>query len=437
MFSAVFGRIMGRPAPAAPARAAPPAPTVPKRTESMLDAAGAALMPAGLGAQRPLVSASGVLAGFEFYAGAAYVNRLRPGVDVAAIRACTANVLGAMRLCSAQRLDALAGFPVSWLASLEGDGQYVPGLRLVLQADGQPMPAEALTALVQRLRKAGVLLGWQPGDFAPLGAPDFVQLRLPAGSDAAAWQGAAAGAASTFPGVPQVLLDLPSLDLMEAMLRPSVALAACFIGSNTTPARLQVLPPQAQRLLQLLNRLVRDDDTELLVKDIKSDAALALRLLQYLNSAGASPGRELDSIEQAVSVLGRDALYRFVSQMLVRLSPPRPAAGALQAVALARARLLELLARDAGEASPGTLYLLGLTSMLPTLLQCSLDDATSSLQLPAHAREALHGSGPWQAYLGLAQALERHDMVTTEALSRSFGGLDAVLSHSTRSWLAT
>ena len=62
---------------------------------------------------------------------------------------------------------------------------------------------------------------------------------------------------------------------------------------------------------------------------------------------------------------------------------------------------------------------------------------TSSLQLPAHAREALHGSGPWQAYLGLAQALERHDMATTEALSRSFGGLDAVLSHSTRSWLAT
>ena len=402
----------------------------------MLSAADAALMPAGLGAQRPLVSPSGALAGFEFYAGASYVSRLRPGVDVAAIRACTANVLGAMRLCSAQQLVALAAFPASWLASFEGEGQYAPGMRLILQAEAYRLDPKVLAGLVARLRGHGVLLGWRAAADAPEGAPDFVPIRPPAATDTAAWRDASAEAGTAYPGLPQVLLDMPSIDVLESMLRPPVALAACAVGSNALPARLQVLPPQAQRLLQLLSRLVRDDDTALLVADIKSDAALALRLLQYLNSAGASPGRELDSIEQAVGVLGRDALYRWVAQMLVRLAPPRPAAGALQAVALARARLLELLARDAGEQSPGTLYLLGLTSMLPMLLSCSVEDATSTLKLPQSAIEALRGAGPWQAYLGLAQALERHDMATTATLSQPFGGLDAVLNHSTHAWLA-
>jgi len=79
---------------------------------------------------------------------------------------------------------------------------------------------------------------------------------------------------------------------------------------------------------------------------------------------------------------------------------------------------------------------LGLASMLPTLLQCSLDDATSSLQLPAEAVEALRqGTGPWQRYLALALALERYDMAETEILAQKFGGLEVVLGHSAQAWL--
>jgi EAL and modified HD-GYP domain-containing signal transduction protein len=184
-----------------------------------------------------------------------------------------------------------------------------------------------------------------------------------------------------------------------------------------------------------MSRLVRDDDNALLVADIKSDPTVALRLLQFLNSAGATPGRELGSIDQAVMVLGRDTLYRWVAQMLVRLSPSRPAADALRALALARARLIERLARQAGEPSPGSLYVLGLASMLPMLLHCSLGEATSSLQLPAVAVEALRGTGPWQIYLSIALALERYDMAETERLAQRFGGLETVLAHSAQAWL--
>lgn len=132
-------------------------------------------------------------------------------------------------------------------------------------------------------------------------------------------------------------------------------------------------------------RAGRTDDNATVVDNIKADAALSLRLLLHLNSVGAWPGRVLDSVEQAVLVLGRDALGRWVAQRLVQMAPPRPASSAAQAMAMARGRLLELLARAQGAASPGSLYLLGLASMLPLLMQGSVEDAARSMCLPPDA----------------------------------------------------
>ncbi len=409
----------------------------------------------GLGARRPLVAADGSLAGFEFYVGAATLVRLQRATgdagDVAS-RAYAANVLGAMRLCASQNLAALAKLPTGWLTLLP-DELLLPGMHLVLHSDSSaaeatPGAAQAQAAQTKlatemaRLRGAGVLLGWcaaTAGAATPPGRPDFIALPAPATTGVQAWRDALTLSVSRWPGLPHmphVLLELPDVDVMEAVLRPPVTLVACAIGANVVPVRVQALPPQAQRLLQLLHRLVRDDDNALLAQDIKADAALSLGLLHHLNTAGASPGRVLDSIEQAVTVLGRDALYGWVAQMLVRMSPQRPAAHYLQAMALARARFLELLARAAGEPSPGTLYLLGLASMLPLLLQCSLADAVDALPLPPQALAALHQqSGPWRPYLALAQALETHDMLAAETLAVPFGGLATVLGHSAKAWL--
>jgi len=446
MLQALFARLFprrlpppgSRPRVAASAPAARGAPPPPERRAP-------AAAPVGVGARRPLISTNGAVAGFEFCVHPAS-NRLRRRDDDIAARAHVDNVLGAMRLCVGQDMIALARLPAAALLRSQGDGLFVPGMHLVLQFDpagpGQDDSGAAHAALLQRLRSAGVKLGWHAA--APqLGRPDFVALPAPATpddttpDDTTAWHAAIAAAAVRWPGLPQVLLDLPDVDVMEAVLRAPVTLVACAVGKRqAATARVQALPPQAQRLLRLLNRLVRDDDNVALVNDIKADAALSLRLLHHLNSAGASPGRELDSIDQAVLVLGRDALYGWVSHMLVQMAPRRPAADGLQAMALARARLLENLARARGDPAPGSHYLLGLASMLPVLLQCSVDDALESMPLPQAAVQALrHGSGPFQTPLALAQALERNDLPGAELLAGPYGGLDAVLAHSAQAWL--
>ena len=439
MFGSLFDKLTGRRSTDAPAKAAAPArPSF--ATPTTMTSAIAVDAPIGLGARRPLVAPGGALAGFEFGASAAVLARARAGTGDAGLHAGVGNVLGAMRLSIEQKLLALAELPASGLVRFQRAGDFCAGMYIVVGPDPTFADAATASALLARIRSAGARVGWARPTATPIasppGEPDFVPVRQPSEADAATWQRAIDDARAQHPKAALLLLDIEGVELMESLLHPPVFLAACAMSKGLVPAQTQALPPQAQRLLQLMSRLVRDDDNALLVADIKSDPTLALRLLQYLNSAGASPGRELGSIDQAVMVLGRDTLYRWVAQMLVRLSPSRPAADALRALALARARLLERLARQTGEASPGSLYVLGLASMLPTLLQCSLDDATSSLNLPAEAVEALRqGTGPWQRYLSLALALERYDMRETEALAGTFGGLETVLGHSAQAWL--
>ena len=436
--SRLFGR--GNARSASPRPAAAPAPSAAPPPRKVVERKPAPA-PVGIGARRPLVSGQGALAGFEFHAAALDPRRLRRAEDTAVVTAYLGNLLGAMRLCTTQGLHALAELPLGWLPHCERDEAFTPGMHLLLRPDGDTGSTFTPGASIARLRGLGVRIGWDPDAegataFAEAGRPDFAAMRAAAPGDAAAWRRAIAEAAMRWGGVPLVLLDLPDIEAMEAALGPSTLLAACTVASCAVPAKVQALPPQAQRLLRLLNRLLQDDqDNAAVVVDIKSDAALSLRLLHYLNSAGASPGRELDSIEQAVLVLGRDKLYRWIAQMLVRMSAPRPAAEALQALALARARMLEMLARAQGLQNPGGLYLLGLASMLPLLLQCSLDDAQDALCLAPAAVQALQDrGGPWEPHLHLLMALEANDIGRAGPLAVPFGGLEAVLSLWTDAW---
>jgi len=420
-----------------------------------------ALAGVGLGARRPLLAPGGQLAGFEFHALPPRGQRARSAADEAALtRAAAGNLLGAMRLCTASGLQAVAEMPLTWLQTLldkpDGDAAFTPGMVLLLPPTAPMQPASDASCLAAlpgqidlaaRLRAQGVRLGWNAdGGAAPLpGPPDVLRLRPAATPEGAplpmntqAWQRVLSDSAAAWPGVPLLLLDLDDINQLEALLAAPVLLAACAVAAAPADgqAAATALPPQTQRLLGLMNRLVRGDDNTLLVADIKADAALSLRLLRLMNSAGASPGRVLGSIDEVVQLLGRDALYRWVAQLLVQQAPARPAGAALQALALARARLLELLARQQGEANPGGFYLLGLTSMLPLLLRCRLDAALASLQLPPQALQALHDKGgDWQPYLLLALALERNDMVTAQRLAQPLGGLSAVLALSAKAWL--
>lgn len=382
-----------------------------------------------VGARRALVDLRGQVVGYEFSLGASLIERLRQRPNPVAQSAHFQALLAGMRCCTQQGLLAYAELPALWLQA--EDSQASDGIYLGLTpSPGEDVP-QMLASVAPAWRAAGARLGWQDQPkHAGMGLlPDFSLSLSARRPDFSSPQAAKQ---------PWVAPHLPDLDDLDAALVAGALWAGCATPMGAEPRQAKALSAQTQGLMQLLNRLIRDDDTAQVVQDIKRDAGLCARLLQHLNSAGVSGHRGLDSIEQAVAVLGRNALYMWLAALLVRQSPARPAAGALQALALARARLLESLARAAGEPSPGSLYVVGLASVLPQLMQASLVDVLASLGLPSKAEMALrHRSGPWGNYLDLAEALEAPDLAAVERLSTAAGGLESTMALSAQAWLGT
>ena len=417
MFFSFIARLFGA-KPAAPPAAVPTArrKAVVAAT-AMAPSAPTAPLPV-IGARRPLVDVKGRVAGFEFFVAHATRERLLAQPDIMVQRAHFTALLGSMRLCAQSGQLAYAELPASWLMGKvpESAERHQFGL----QGFSDVSDASALAKAVKEWRTAGAKFGWRKLENAPPGLrPDFVVCTTALPPDGMAW----------------VAPDMPDVDTLETALRTGANWAGSAVRASAEPREVRALPPQARRLMRLLNQLVRDDDSAAVVSEIKDDAALSVRLLQHLNSPGVSRGHTLVSIDQAVAVLGRDALYHWISGLLVRLAPARPAAASLQAQALWRAHLLEMVGRAAGEPQPGSLYLMGLVSLLPLLMQVSLSDALGSMQLPELAERALlQRDGAWSGYLALVEAFEKPDLVAARALAAPVGGLDAMMAMSSRAW---
>lgn len=435
MLRSLLDRLLRRPA----TRPAPPRGSVRARPPAgMPTPDGGPAQRVAVGAHRPLISARGEIAGFEFRIADAALLRMAGRTDPMAARAGASSLLAAMRLCANAGQVAYAEIPLGWVGLIDGS-EWLPGMHAALMpsADAEGLDPESVRRTLVAWRAAGAAIGWASAATPAALAgepPDF--LLLPRDDDPAALMAALRHRRDTHPGLPLLALNLPNLAVLEATLQAGITYAACRTDGQADPREARALPPHARHLLALMARLARDADTAEVVAAVKADVGLSYRLLRQLNSAAVAPGVELGTIEQAVALLGRNELYRWVSVLLVRQGPQRPAAPALQSMALARARFFELLAEARGDTAASALFPLGLASLLPRLLQTSMEEALASLQLHPQAQAALmERAGPWRVYLELAEMLDEGDLVEAASLAEAFGGLPAVMGCSARAWL--
>ncbi len=418
-WSRLFG---GAPAPAPVPQA--PAPAVPP-------AAAPATVAPTFGARRPLVGIHGEVAGFEFRLAPATQKRLQAQAEGPAAAAHAIALLSAMRSTLASGRVALGELPASLLGRSAVAEQVPDGAWIAVQ--GEFASGDSLAGALTSWRTRGVRLGAAEGSPPPPGA-SFVLFRGAQG-ELPALLAALDRCAQAQPTHARVVLDLPGVEAIEQVLEHGAALAAGRVeAGDGALAQRRLVQPATQRLCQLLNDVVADRDTAQIGAALRADLALSYRLLRFVNSPAVGLAQPVESVEQAVMVLGRAELYRWLSVLLTASGAGRKASRALQEVSMARARLLELLAPDAG-APPPALFTVGLLSMLDALLQVPLAEALAPLQIAEPAREAIVGrSGPWWPLLQLAMAVERHDLAEAEPLAAPHGGLDAVLAKAEQAW---
>lgn len=169
------------------------------------------------------------------------------------------------------------------------------------------------------------------------------------------------------------------------------------------------VPVQQASLVRLLN-LVRDPDAEdAAIEDVfRGDVSLTYRLLRIVNSAALGHAG-VRSIAQAIRLLGRVALHRWIGLLLVSsFATTNGVRDELVTTAIVRARHCELLAEAIGRRREGgALFMAGLFSLLDALMGVPMPDVVDRLDLAPELREALLArAGAHAPVLRLVEAYE-------------------------------
>jgi EAL and modified HD-GYP domain-containing signal transduction protein len=188
--------------------------------------------------------------------------------------------------------------------------------------------------------------------------------------------------------------------------------------------RSRKLSSNAVARLNLLRLMEAEDpDVKVLGEAIRSDVSISFRLLSYLNSAWFGLRQSVQSIDQAVMMLGWLKLRGWLRAVLiVDMAGREEVPQELAALSLQRAKLLELLATeyDYWGFNPSTLFLMGLFSLMDAILGMPMGDVVELLPLDTKLKAALRRdpNNEYRPLFELLASLEDGDWPGLEALTR-------------------
>jgi EAL and modified HD-GYP domain-containing signal transduction protein len=155
-------------------------------------------------------------------------------------------------------------------------------------------------------------------------------------------------------------------------------------GKKVTPSQLAII--------ELMALVTSDADTAEIEHAVKADVALGLNLLRMVNTPAFGTHR-IESLRQALMVLGRNQLQRWLQIMLYAESD---GAGGkkipLLMLAAARGRLLELIAqslRPGNRSIADTAFTVGIMSLMDTLFSMPMDEILKQIRVVEEVHDAL------------------------------------------------
>lgn len=170
---------------------------------------------------------------------------------------------------------------------------------------------------------------------------------------------------------------------------------AHWIGGDwlfSPPARVTRSHTASRALsLKLLQLVAHEADTCEIETVFRQDPVLAYELLRLVNSLGVGVGKRISSFSQAIIILGRQQLKRWINLMLFSARRDDHRVSMLSARVAVRARHMELLAQACGfdRNTQDHAFMAGMFSWLGILFGRPLEEIIEPLKLNATLIDAL------------------------------------------------
>ncbi|WP_293778014.1 EAL domain-containing protein [uncultured Oxalicibacterium sp.] len=172
------------------------------------------------------------------------------------------------------------------------------------------------------------------------------------------------------------------------------------------------LAPSQLAILRLMSLIDSDADTFDIEQTIKKEASLAMNLLRLANTPGMGVTTRIESLGQALNILGRRQLKRWLQILLyAEHGKGSSFSSPLLQLATTRGKLLELIAEKLfplQRCMADIAFTVGVMSLMDTLLAQSMDQIVLQVPVSDEVRDALlYRKGFYGDLLKLAEYIER------------------------------
>jgi EAL and modified HD-GYP domain-containing signal transduction protein len=166
-----------------------------------------------------------------------------------------------------------------------------------------------------------------------------------------------------------------------------------------------------QVIVELINRVDKQEPIEKLEGALKRDPSLAFKLMRYINSPAFGLSVEISSFRHAIMMLGYQRLKRWLALLLATASKD----GNLKPVMFAAVRrglLMEELVRSTGdEEMRNEMFICGVFSLLDRMFKQPFSDLMKTIPVPQRVYQALvDGTGPYQPYFDVVKSVEAESL---------------------------
>ena len=208
-----------------------------------------------------------------------------------------------------------------------------------------------------------------------------------------------------------VITDVPDMENFHKLAGArSVLLSGNFYSQPITKG-LNEISPLKINALHLLGQINDESfDLGVVADTVERDPALSISLLRFINAMNPDRSRKIDSIRNAVTILGQNEVRKWATVAIsVSIGEDRPSE--ITRLSLLRAKFAENLAPSFNIASKaGSLFIAGLFSLLDVILQMPLRRAIAEVAAHSEIKDALiEHKGPIYEVLSLVYAYERAD----------------------------
>jgi EAL and modified HD-GYP domain-containing signal transduction protein len=295
-----------------------------------------------------------------------------------------------------------------------------PGSVIAMVPHDLGVDAELIEALV-RFRAAGGII--EPGPSERL-LPFMSWARVDARSGDPATLNRICDRLTSHPestGIKLIAANVEELEQYEATLQRGFDAFHGTFFSRPEPLPAADMPQSAVAAMRLMG-LARDPkiDDQQLEEVLSTDPVLTFQLLRLVNSA-ALGGRGVSSIGQALRLIGRTAFLRWLAVAVAAARKSKNGVDQeLVRQAVERGRLLEQLAGR--QRDPGTLFLVGVFSLMDAVFRMPLHEILERVVLSAEANAALlDRTGPYADAITFAESYELGLFEHATELSREMG----------------